>query len=69
MGKSNLIREKNGYNFDISSLMCFRPTKSVYIYHLKLVYLVVLQDLVGGLLIKPMYPAQKNRIVFYFFIL
>ena len=69
MGKSDLIWDKNGYNFDISFLVCFSPTQSVYIYNLKLVNLVVLQDLVGGLLVELVYPARKNRILFYFFIL
>lgn len=64
MEKTNMIREKNGYNVDIPSLIFFRPTQGVYIYHIKLVNSVVPRAPIGGLSVKPVNPAQK--ITFYF---
>lgn len=65
--KTNLIWEKNGYNVDSPSILFFRPTQGVYIYHLKLVNSIVPQALVGGILVKPVNPAWK--ITFFFHIL
>lgn len=52
--KSDLIWEKNGYNVNSPSLISFRHTHGVYIYHLKLVSSIVLRALAVGLLVKPM---------------